>query len=1108
MKKILLLLSVIVLSIAAFSQGQPCPNYQPQGSPTTRWSQQGIVQGVKGFINGIYPDTLTANNTSCADYYTGSQIVTTNGKIQLWLRDNPAYRWINVTNNIVSNTFNTDSSLVICYSNGACDTIPIYNFTNIVTNIVNNILDTTIINGGDTYITGGDTLIVCNGTGACDTILLSLDSVNNFYFIDSTHIVVCDTPQVITVGDSSYIQQVCDTINIPKQTALRFQNGVQQISPGIVEHGSPNNQPNPSQLQKDTYLYTDFYNYGITGAPYLRPTLSVQNKQWTNISQSVASFNSLGNNIYFRPTQIDNENPVNLYLNYINPMAEGNGVFAGDTIGTMLDRIGYAWMTNSQGSRAGYELNSSISKQVGTMYHTLDTLYTDAITFFANQTPNRYLFSVSPFPTTTLLDSRIAVFHTDKSANFLGKVFLTNGRLEPDTALIASANNLTLGLGNVNIVSGDTQINAITTSGWQAGSSPVYLVFSGAPLVKNNTAGGAGTATIILAGATDFQAAAGDVLGILYDGTNWRETNRALAGGSGVANANNGLSLSGTTVQLGQAIGAGTPAALLSHREIPMANFTLNFNADAAQSNNMTVWKNSSAAIRARITSAASFSNTGGQSSSEIFGDEATVSGANSVAIGNGASAPAQSIVIGRATSSTSTGSDVIIGGVSSASNPGTVLIGIGSSSTGSGGNNVAIGTSISITSAQSVGVGYNTSVTGANSVRVGASGSVGHEYSQAYGFGATTTAANQLVYGAATAATGGINDAYYGRGVASADANDFKMQPSGRVGTDLAGNNFTIAAGKATGNAASGVIIFQTSTAGASGTTLQTLANKIQINGSGILAYNGVMPTSGSGGTDSTIFRNSSTGQFYLAPGSAVITADNGLTKNTATNVRLGGTLVENTTVATAGFTTTWTGAYTSGAPAMFNVINTSSGTAFTATAAGANAAMSGSNSSTGDGILAINTSSGNALNATSITGLAGRFRANPSSTNSTVSVARFIRGSSGTPDVDMGGSIELYLESTSADDRLSNALISRWKVPTDASRESELNITGVTGAATETWLTLGKSGYMKLRAMTVAEAGALTAADGQIIYVSDTDGTFTSVGFWGRENGAWVKL
>ena len=47
-----------------------------------------------------------------------------------------------------------------------------------------------------------------------------------------------------------------------------------------------------------------------------------------------------------------------------------------------------------------------------------------------------------------------------------------------------------------------------------------------------------------------------------------------------------------------------------------------------------------------------------------------------------------------------------------------------------------------------------------------------------------------------------------------------------------------------------------------------------------------------------------------------------------------------------------------------------------------------------------------------------------------------------------------------------------------------------------------------LKLTPMTATQASALTAEDGGLIYVSDTNGTFTSVGFWGRENGVWVKL
>ena len=47
---------------------------------------------------------------------------------------------------------------------------------------------------------------------------------------------------------------------------------------------------------------------------------------------------------------------------------------------------------------------------------------------------------------------------------------------------------------------------------------------------------------------------------------------------------------------------------------------------------------------------------------------------------------------------------------------------------------------------------------------------------------------------------------------------------------------------------------------------------------------------------------------QFAVPSGISAITADNGLTANTSTNVRLGGTLVQATTINTGGFITTWT--------------------------------------------------------------------------------------------------------------------------------------------------------------------------------------------------------
>lgn len=96
-------------------------------------------------------------------------------------------------------------------------------------------------------------------------------------------------------------------------------------------------------------------------------------------------------------------------------------------------------------------------------------------------------------------------------------------------ANIAAANDLTLGWDwNLFTITGNTQINAITTANRQAGSM-ITLIFTGTPTVKHNTAWWAGTAVLFLAGSLDLVAANNTVLGLIYDGTQRQETFRKVA---------------------------------------------------------------------------------------------------------------------------------------------------------------------------------------------------------------------------------------------------------------------------------------------------------------------------------------------------------------------------------------------------------------------------------------------------------------------------------------------------------------------------------------------------------------------------------------------------
>ncbi|WP_452220238.1 hypothetical protein [Lacinutrix salivirga] len=55
---------------------------------------------------------------------------------------------------------------------------------------------------------------------------------------------------------------------------------------------------------------------------------------------------------------------------------------------------------------------------------------------------------------------------------------------------------------------------------------------------------------------------------------------------------------------------------------------------------------------------------------------------------------------------------------------------------------------------------------------------------------------------------------------------------------------------------------------------------------------------------------------------------------------------------------------------------------------------------------------------------------------------------------------------------------------------------------------LKVANQNVFKAGKFTAAEASALTPQNGDFIYVTTTNATFTSRGFWGRENGTWIKL
>lgn len=140
-------------------------------------------------------------------------------------------------------------------------------------------------------------------------------------------------------------------------------------------------------------------------------------------------------------------------------------------------------------------------------------------------------------------------------------LFMTDGRFEMDKgAALVAANDLVLGEdGNSFEITGATQINAIAIADWQAGSV-VYLLFNSSLTVKHNTAGGAGTAPILLQGAVDFAVDSGSVLQLIYNGTQWEEIGRKTEASAGSYLFRNAITESPVgIVELGHTTNSGSP---------------------------------------------------------------------------------------------------------------------------------------------------------------------------------------------------------------------------------------------------------------------------------------------------------------------------------------------------------------------------------------------------------------------------------------------------------------------------------------------------------------------------------------------------------------------
>lgn len=129
-------------------------------------------------------------------------------------------------------------------------------------------------------------------------------------------------------------------------------------------------------------------------------------------------------------------------------------------------------------------------------------------------------------------------------------------------------------------------------------------------------------------------------------------------------------------------------------------------------------------------------------------------------------------------------------------------------------------------------------------------------------------------------------------------------------------------------------------------------------------------------------------------------------------------------------------------------------------------------------------------------------------SSTNDVQTIMQMFRSTTGTAASGLGGSLDFILSNDAGFGIESNKIISKWSSAANTAETSQLIITGINSAVIVDLMTLNGDGSWQIRPITATAASAITPAEGMFVFVSNTNGTFTSIGPWCYYNGAWNAL
>jgi len=880
--------------------------------------------------------------------------------------------------------------------------------------------------GGGSITFDNDTVFICSfGDNLCDTFITTLtDPIQYVTVINDTLLQVCDT------------NGVCQNIDVGGSSG----GGV-----GVDEKFFT-----PNQIQATDTYHQMSKNFSL-GINLVTSVSGVRNYNFLN-SNTVSGSENV---VWGRNMEVaGNTNFVAATDGFVFNTANYSATFGDAPINRGIAAL-TAGFGNKNWAENGFTMgsnnvNGSLSATVGTanLYSNSTvlglqnfSLGNDNMVIGSFLTANNATGSITMFGksyTVTTPNSFNVGYTTNAFEITANKVRINAARFEEyQGTSTAAANNLTLpNDGNLFTISGATQINAITTTNWQAGSK-VSFIFSGAPLVKNNTAGGASTATILLAGRTDFQAAAGDVLYLEYDGTNWYEINRALASGGGsFITADNGITANtSTNVQLG-----GT---LLKQTNIATGAFTLSITTSTGATDPFTVESTTGNAITATSSGNSAIYATG------LVGGTFNSSGNSGITINATSGAtPLKSFGDG--------GTNIYQQSTYSSTNSIETMHETVRSTTGTAANGIGSKFLFEIETDDGNYYESNSIISKLTNV-------------------VTAARTSQLdITGVNSAATTTIMSAY-GSGVVG-------------IGID---NTYTATRLNVVDNAVtSGNIVNITSTSTGAASNTQTVV-KIDL--------------SGANGTADQLTKGLHVSNTHTGSGTPTNYGIYGVASGATTNY------------GTIGQTTSSLGGQSAGVLA----VNTSTGYGLWAQSTSNGIAINADGVSTGYGVYASASTSGVGVRGNSSTGYGvqsfstsgvslGSITTNAS--NSTVvTMQEFLRETTGGGGVGANGiglSIDYKISSTTTSDVLAGQMQVLWTTATHASRASSTVFNNVFGAATVETLRLAGDGSIKLRPITATEASAIATAEGLLVMVSSTNGTFTSIGMWSFENGAWHKL